>query len=1222
MKSKTCAKLPKISEHTDWHENNLHAIQFMQPTIKTPFTVKSKKELTVSPRYPKEIKLPPILYPTPRDKTYHKIQDHLLESKIYEINLPESKSFDKASFMYKSYLSSSSISFGQESEMVKSVKNQEEPSKFIVFPFKTSSNIEKWKGTSQNMAKHQRLKYKETSNNCISARELYINESNSSLQDLINFNTSKSPISIQDMYKNNDDGESIQTSFNNKNHQISKQFIDIGKDNINDSEKYDKKTYKEDYFYNIKDNILEDSRESGTKYAESGRQYSSKIQSKLDDYKILDDFKSEKKEEGKRNNEEMGNCKEILNYDRDGQSVVERERKDDNKGRENLTKVERERKDDKERENLTKVIGEKNDDKGRESLCKIDGEIYVNNKNDKDKGLEIDKQMQGEEEKNRGAKVKRNFEANPIEKNKNNLSKAKEIDKKDVKAKGGNKELNKNEIKKKQEDRINKKKIEEIKDNSKSKSKNKATEKKTEANPIYVADKKMLQSDKKSLANDPGPINMKLKQKTEKPTIKENSEKSDNETLETQDTPQKKILNKPIKSNQIAQKPKASKENIIKPTKNIIKNPSNTSESVKTKKNTQKTLNQEIKNPTPHPSNTKNKEVSQSPPQEEISISISFESSHQATENESIDEIIEEISDNESFEEFSDNNSQSSDKNSISSDKNQSQKITLSTRKPKSKENPKTSIKASSKLSQLQNSEEFTPSSKDKSSPKQKEIKNNKLLIEKSPGKKSSKKSSKKNLKKEQVYNIDGEDLVIRVNDDTKFEQSYQKEIENKGHTGYETIRNTQESNNSSSKAEYLYKPTLLNSQDSLIQSLTIPQNTPGRKNSFKNILTFPSSTLKIKDPIQSFISNFSIALLETINDIANYKTKKRNSSIESLDPQSISTHKSKLLEKALTSLNKQKDYQDEFQDHVNDLPQNLNQKLHSSISLIPPELESKSLTNQNPTLESFPTTLSEKYKNISKFYSKKTEYEKIPSLLSKYSMIEKISQKSTLKNDSDSSDSDDFSDSLESETELEEFKNNDFLKNSALYEVENFELIKNLAKSIYGDKPMEQSENESKEMDDIVEVIGENKNQSDKAGGKLGSKGFREINGIDLNELNIAFEQNGQRFLFFKQNSIKFETPKLDLNIEKLTVESEFDLENKRRIELKKLFLKSRPRNQSLDACEDLTSLKILRIEENIADQLNLDIKTIQKALKHKKSFSQYRISPSKIYKFSHKHN
>jgi hypothetical protein len=42
----------------------------------------------------------------------------------------------------------------------------------------------------------------------------------------------------------------------------------------------------------------------------------------------------------------------------------------------------------------------------------------------------------------------------------------------------------------------------------------------------------------------------------------------------------------------------------------------------------------------------------------------------------------------------------------------------------------------------------------------------------------------------------------------------------------------------------------------------------------------------------------------------------------------------------------------------------------------------------------------------------------------------------------SDSSDSDDFTSSLDSESESIDYRRSDYLKHSALYEVENFELI------------------------------------------------------------------------------------------------------------------------------------------------------------------------------------
>lgn len=1259
--SKTGAKLPKISEHTDWHEDNLHAIQSLQLTIKTPFTVKSKKELTACPRYPKEIKLPPIMYPTPHDKIYHKIHDHLLESKVYEINLPESKSFDKTSSIYKSYRSSSSISFGQGPEMVKSVKNQEDPSKILAFSLKTSSNIEKWKETSKNMVQHQRLKYKGTSNNCISARELHINENTLNLQDFISLNPPKSPVNLQDSHKINNDRQSGKASFHNKSNQILKSFYDIKEENNIDIENYDKKIHKGDYCYNTNDNILEDSRESGTKYADSTRQYSSKAQSKFDDYKVVDDLEEGKKE-GKKNYEGIESCKEILSYDMNGkilerENVVGKEKgnEDGSGGKGFKFNKKAQKVDNNLRENSEKKS--KDNKKEKQILSKVGGGENIMIKDDKNKGSKTVRQMQEKEEKSKKIVRKSTFEANQTEKSKNDLIKAKVIEKKDKKDLGENEELNKNEPKRKQENANSKNKLEEIKDDIKSIAKSKDIEKKNESNPKYTEKKNALQNDKKdnpkkqqksieeskstqknfkedlkstnkiSLANDPNLINKEKKQKSEKNVklnIKENSEKSDNETLETLDTPQKKFANKSIKTEKLKQKTITLSENIIKNAKITIKNPSNTNKPIKEPKVIQNIPNQEIKKSTSQPSNIKIKEESESPPQEEINIDMSFESSHQITEDESIEEIIEEISDNESFEDFSE-----SDNDSISSNENQSQKRTILTRKPKSKKNPKVYVKGSpnTKLSHLKNSGEFTLSSKEKLLSKQKvstknQVRDTKILKKKN--KSPAKKSKKNKSKKEQIYSIDGEDLVIRVvNDDIKHQLSTQKDIGNKGYTdlgAIPLILESQESNYLSPSTDYHHKNTLHSTQDSLAKSLTIPHSTKGRKNSFTRLLAFPS-TPTIKNPIESFISNFSISLLETINDLANYKNLSnehtnqiRSPSIQNHDLPSISAHDNKPLEKALTCLNKQKDYQVESQDLVNDLPQDLNSKLYSSISLISSGSETRPIINQKPTLEPFPITLSEKFKNVSKFYSKKTEYEKIPSLLSKFSIIEKISQKNTLKKESDSSGSDNFSSSLESESGSEEVKNNDFLKHSALYEVENFELIKSLAKSIYGDKPIEESVSPSKEMDSFAEVLEENK--------KEGDKGVGETKDIDINELNIAFEQNDQRFLFFKQSSIKFEIPKLDLNIEKLTIESELDLENKRRIELKKLFLTSRSRNQSLEICKDLTSLKIFSIEANLADQLNLDMKAIQKALKHKKSFSQSQLFPSKRYKLSLKHN
>jgi hypothetical protein len=197
--------------------------------------------------------------------------------------------------------------------------------------------------------------------------------------------------------------------------------------------------------------------------------------------------------------------------------------------------------------------------------------------------------------------------------------------------------------------------------------------------------------------------------------------------------------------------------------------------------------------------------------------------------------------------------------------------------------------------------------------------------------------------------------------------------------------------------------------------SLLSTQGTLGRSSSTTdhNLLDFKKNSSKIlnflpkgpkRDPIKSFISNFSIALLETINQIA----KKRPKSIvkppvdtskslnQSLNHSNSPTFQHKQLEKALNALKIDNDHEDEGQDSVNDLPQNYIPKLYTSYSLLipndKPEPKSSPLT-QRPTLISSPTKLSDKYKNVSKFYSKKTDYEKIPSFLSKLSTIQKSQQ-------------------------------------------------------------------------------------------------------------------------------------------------------------------------------------------------------------------------------------
>ena len=53
-------KLPKLNEIPGWRKEKTTKDLNLQPTVISPYTNYSKKEYFVSPRYPKELKLPPL----------------------------------------------------------------------------------------------------------------------------------------------------------------------------------------------------------------------------------------------------------------------------------------------------------------------------------------------------------------------------------------------------------------------------------------------------------------------------------------------------------------------------------------------------------------------------------------------------------------------------------------------------------------------------------------------------------------------------------------------------------------------------------------------------------------------------------------------------------------------------------------------------------------------------------------------------------------------------------------------------------------------------------------------------------------------------------------------------------------------------------------------------------------------------------------------------------
>ncbi|OMJ93198.1 hypothetical protein SteCoe_3897 [Stentor coeruleus] len=965
------------------------------------------------------------------------------------------------------------------------------------------------------------------------------------------------------------------------------------------------------------------------------------------------------------------------------------EEKKDNKEKEKEKENENENEDIKrcEKKEMKKMEGEdkaKGEDKkiedvrGREGVKKMDGK-KENKKIDEDKNIKGNTKFK---EEDKSLKSKANNELDVLD-SKKQETKITSIEKITVKTKdskdniynknivgeekkslklnvenrkgGGFKEDNKDRskiLKEVEDDKKDKNKqiikaVEEKKDRNKQMIK--VIEEKKEKNQDYKSGKtieknKKLQEDKKvekpktstkiqqeDLKNNKIKPEIKVKtnvtigkqQEKPKKLFPQEIEKFDSENLDTAETPKIKASIKSLKAK---------------------------SQSLENQKNS-KTSEKPDKNPKISTKSTKpinkariKKKSSKSSEKSISSSEDNQESSENDYESDGIKEIIEEISSDEDMEESSEISSeqQKSLENSPHLDpslKIQTSKILKKSQNPTSK-TPNLTIKTESivpnpnSLEDLLSTPSIIPQKQIIIAKSSLQSKNSKRIKSKKNTKKGSK-TRKKHPKKVQLYSVEGQDVVISIMNEDKKSSEFPQIDENPT-----TQIDPQSSNNLLENSLSLLSPTSetpkpshLSSQGTLVttsRSSTKDHNNllDFKRNSSK-ILNFPSKGLK-KDPIKSFISNFSIALLETINQIAKNQPKKlikpfidtsksfSQSYDPSITPTSPASPSFQQLEKALNALKIDNDYEDEGKDSVNNLPQDYIPKLYTSYSLLIPNNKPENIPSsltQRPTLISSPTKLSDKYKNISKFYSKKTEYEKIPSLLSKFSTIQKVPTNGTLKNaHSDSSDSDNLTSSLYSESESIDYRRSDYMKHSALYEVENFELIKNLANTIYGANFFDMSGNNSKTpsargsilalSEEVVKVLkdceegkGEENNEER---GKVES--FEKE--VDRNELNIMFEQNNERYLFFKQDSINFKVPKMEFNTEKLVIENGLDFDNKRRIELKNQFLTSRPYFSDSDESEECTFIKIIPAEENIADKLKFDKKSIQRALQRKKSY------------------
>lgn len=1218
--SKTSSKLPKISELPGWHEDHQQPGTFLQPIVQTPFTVKTKKEFNLSPRYAKDLKLPPIFYSTPRDKTYQKIEEYLLESKIYEIRLPEAKTFDKSISACKSIRSLSSLSIAHDSDISKAIKSNDEQQNSSGLPLCKTTHFEILKENSQQMVLNHKFKVNETNKSPLSLRHLQNNDSPCSLQDISGFNPPKSPSNLQDTLKISEDGDCSQVSMSNQNYQIHKSFSSavgpyICPGSLNSIGSL---------------NISEDSAESGTRYAGSSRQFSNISPSKGEGVEVVEGRKDYKemlynqsgefifgKKGENMDNEDMerqgrfDGKKDVIKMKASGDRVkVEDKKKEDVRGREGIGKMDEKKEDKKIDEEKNRKFSKVFKEEDKSPKNKVNSEVNVpNTKNQEPKIKIIEKTTVKTKSANDNQVLK-----NTIEEEKKSLKLSTE---------------NKKDKNYKEDKKDRSKILKEVEDDKKDK--NKQISKTIEKNKKLQEDKnfeknkksKTLQEELKShkskaetKAKEHVPI-----EKPKKILTQEQTEKSNIENLDTAETPQKKSSLK------------------------LLKAKSQSLENQKKSNKTEKPDNSKNKDPTIYSKpNNKAKIKKKSSKSSDKSISSSDdnqESSENDYENNDIQEIIEELSSDEDMEEVSEISFELQKSSENSPDplkKTQPSKVIKKTQNPTSKTSnlimktegelsePKSSEEPLSILNTLQQKQiTITKSPLQSTKPKRTKSKKNP---------KQASKTKRKRPKKVQLYNVEGQDVVISIMNEDRKSPEFLQTDENPS-VQVEPPPSSQSSKNNLENSLSLLSPN----SDTPKASLLSTQGTLGTLNrssstSEHNLLDFKRNSSKIlnfhprgpkKDPIKSFISNFSIALLETINQIAKIRPKSivkpPVDTSKSLNQSSYGHNNSpafqhKQLEKALNALKIDNDYEDEGKDSVNDLPQNYIPKLYTSYSLLipnnKPEPQSSPLT-QRPTLVSSPTKLSDKYKNVSKFYSKKTEYEKIPSLLSKFSTIQKIPTNGTLKNaHSDSDDSDDFTSSLDSESESIDYRRSDYLKNSALYEVENFELIKNLANTIYGANLFERSGNNSRTpsarssilamSEEVLKALKDCENDKVEAEIEESIEESFEKE-ADRNELNIVFEQGQERYLFFKQDSIKFKVPKMELNTEKLIMENELDIENKRRMELKNQFLTNRPYHSDSDDSEEYTFIKIIPAEENIADKLKFDKKSIQKALQRIKS-------------------
>ena len=484
--------------------------------------------------------------------------------------------------------------------------------------------------------------------------------------------------------------------------------------------------------------------------------------------------------------------------------------------------------------------------------------------------------------------------------------------------------------------------------------------------------------------------------------------------------------------------------------------------------------------------------------------------------------------------------------------------------------------------------------------------KNEKNTI-KSPKPRKTGKISPKNLEKVQIYSINGKEMQISIVKEPNSQHSSDslKDPSKLLPDSISTPKNTEPPANLENLSVINSLQNPINQTTSPRISLKLPSKPDSILKTQKNSLINSNRNSSIdsllsvmkKNAVSSFIHNFSSALLKTVKKFRNSSKRVAKSKMPTKKPeQSLTNIKS---EKSLAGPPIRESSSLENKEKIANSSTN---QFISRNSIIDKSKTNLSHKGSEHSIKSKASVFS-KYKSGNKNYVKKLEV----SLKSKNSSISMIKKDSS---EESSSFSYDESESLEQDSEFSESEEESSdswgiekrLRNSALYEVENFDLIKNLAMSIF--------ENKSNKLGRDSELLGKNLSEKLDIVTEIDESRSREqekiVMDVSKSEFDLIFMKPVQKFIFFRdeKGSMLKNTKKLLGHNKKIDEEPEQDV--RIRTEKKEKFLKA-GKNQKLGLKDaEYAFLEIIPTEEFITEKLKLGknsrLRHIDEYLKPKK--------------------